>query len=153
MNIAIRKALKVLDTYGLSSSFVTFQHISTILDNEGILLNTFPFKGRLRERYICTEDGIAQITIKDCIDTPEAKHLIAHALGHHFMHKGSYAFIDNIVLDKQERQAEDFAAVLLAPPKSISSAKPKSTYQLAVDYEIPELVAETRMNIYKVHNL
>lgn len=153
MNIAIHKALKVLDTYGLSSSIITFQHISIIIDNEEILLNTFPFKGRLRERYICTEDGIAQITIKAGIDALESKHLIAHALGHHFLHKGSYAFIDSIILDKQERQAEDFAAVLLAPPKTISSIQPKTTYQLASDYEIPMFLAETRMNIYKVHSL
>ena len=73
----------------------------------------------MKERYICTTDNIAIITINEGVLNSELKHLTAHALGHHFLHKGSYAYMNNIVLDKQENQAEEFAAVLLVPPLAL----------------------------------
>jgi len=130
MNIAIKKALKVLRTYGLLCYIPDFQQISTIIYKENIIFSRFPFEGRLKERYICTNDNIAVITIDEGVSSCELKHLTTHALGHHFLHKGNYAFINDIVLDKQEYQAEEFAAVLLVPPPALKKIKPPTIFEL-----------------------
>lgn len=153
MNIAIKKALEVLETYGLLSSIVDFQHISAIIDKENIIFSMFPFKGRLKERYICTKDNIVLITIHEEVGTPELKHLTAHALAHHFLHKGSYAYINDIVLDKQENQAEEFAAVLLVPPSVLQKIKPATAYELAGECDIPIRLAERRLRIYEKYGV
>lgn len=153
MNTAIKKALEVLRTFGLLSLSPDFQHISTIIDKENIIFTTFPFKGRLKERYICTNDGIALITVDNFLNPVEIKHLTAHALGHHYLHKGSYAFINNIVLDKQEYQAEEFAAVLLVPPSVLQKIKPATAYELAEECDIPVHLAERRLRIYEKYGV
>lgn len=149
MNVAIKKALEVLVLHGLSSSYIDIRQITSIIDKEFIIYNNFPFKGRLKERYICTSDGIAQISIMTDSDIPEKKHLIAHALGHHYLHKGNYAYIDDISLDKQEKQAEDFAAMLLVPPDALKQSRPSTVEALAEEFSIPIKLAIRRLNIYK----
>ncbi|SMB95555.1 protein of unknown function [Desulfonispora thiosulfatigenes DSM 11270] len=153
MNIAIKKALAVLENYGLLSCVLTFRQIQSILDSENIIFNNFSFNGRLKERYISTGDGISIITINGDAETQDAKHLTAHALGHHFLHKGNYAYIDNIVLDKHENQAEDFAAILLVPPLALSKSKPSTTIELTELFEIPLHLAERRLKIFEMHGL
>lgn len=149
MRIASMKALEVLDRHGLSDFNPDFQQISTLLDNEKILFNTYPFRGRLKERYLCSEDGIAQISIINNCTIYEQKHLIAHALGHHFLHKGNYAYIDGIVEDKQEFQAEVFAAVFLVPPNEYARIHSSFSFELAEECEIPLQLAEKRLQIYE----
>lgn len=43
MNIAIKRALKVLKTNGLLDYIPDFQQISTIIDREKIIFSRFPF--------------------------------------------------------------------------------------------------------------
>ncbi|QNB45878.1 ImmA/IrrE family metallo-endopeptidase [Thermanaerosceptrum fracticalcis] len=147
MNIAIKKALEVLELHGLLDSYIDFQQLSTILDKENIIFYTFPFQGRLKERYIATNDEITQIAVKESIDIAQEKHMIAHALGHHFLHRGNYAHIDGIVQDKQENQAEDFAAVLLVPPSILKKFRPTWSFQIAEECNIPLSLAERRIRI------
>lgn len=153
MNIAIRKALQVIKTYGLSSFYMDIRQLSTIVDNEGIRLFQFPFHGRLKERYICTQDNIALIYIRDSLNPIEEKHYVAHALGHHFLHRGNHAYISGIVLDKLERQAEDFAAMLLIPPEIFKHTCPTLSFELAEKCEVSLQLAERRMQIYEKYKI
>lgn len=153
MNIAVKKALEVLKTYGLSSFYMDFRQLSTIAENENIHLYKYPFRGRLKERYICTFDNIALIYIHDSLEPIEQKHYLAHALGHHFLHKGNYAFISDIVLDKYECQAEDFAAVLLISPDMLIKNRPTNSSLLACDFEVPIRLAERRLRIFDNYNI
>jgi Zn-dependent peptidase ImmA (M78 family) len=153
MNVAIKKALEVLELHGLLDSYVDFQQLSTILDKENIIFYTFPFQGRLKERYIATNDDITQIAVKESIDIAEEKHMIAHALGHHFLHRGNYAHIDGIVQDKQENQAEDFAAILLVTPQMLEKLRPLGVHQIALEFNVPLSIAERRMRIFEMYGI
>lgn len=153
MNITIRKALKVLKNFGLLYNIPDFYKIKKIIHRENIIFCRFPFKGRLKERYICTPDNIAVITINEGVSSCELKHLTAHALGHHFLHKGNHAFVNNAILDKQENQAEEFAAIILVPPPALIKIKPVSIYELAGECDIPIDLAERRMRIFKRHGV
>ncbi len=153
MNIAVKKALEILTLHGLLDSFMDLKNLSIIVENENIIFYPFPFKGRLKERYFATSDGIVQIAVDSNISLAEQKHMIAHALGHHFLHQGNYAHINGIVQDKQEHQADDFAAVLLVPPSILISIRPSIALGLAQGCGIPLVLAEKRVNIYKQHRL
>lgn len=153
MNIAVKKALEVLALHGLLDSHVDLRNLTIIIEKEGIISYTFPFRGRLKERYCETNDGIVQIAIDSSISSSEQKHMLAHALGHHFLHQGNYAHIDGIVQDKQEHQADVFAAVLLVPPSILMRIRPSSALALAQGYGIPLTLAERRIAIYKEHRI
>jgi len=153
LNIAVKKALEVLTLHGLLDSYVDLLNLTTIVEKEGIISYKFPFRGRLKERYFATSDGIVQIAVDLNISSAEQKHVVAHALGHHFLHQGNYAHIDGIVQDKQEHQADDFAAALLVPPHTLIRLRPTSAFALAQGYGIPLALAEKRVDIYIKHRL
>ena len=153
MNIAVKKALEILTLHGLLDFFIDLKNLSIIVEKEDIISYPFPFKGRLKERYFATSDGIVQIAVDPNISLAEQKHMIAHALGHHFLHQGNYAHINGIVQDKQEHQADVFAAVLLVPPHTLIRLRPTSAFALAQGYGIPLVLAEKRVDIYKKHRL
>ena len=153
MNIAAKKALEVLNLHGLLDFHIDFRQLSSIIDREGIIYYTFPFEGRIKERYLATSDGIAQIAVDSDLSLFDQKHMIAHALGHHFLHQGNYAHINGIVQDKQEHQADVFAAVLLVPPSGLEQIRPSTAFALAHGYSIPLVLAERRIQIYKAQNI
>lgn len=142
-----------MNLHGLLNSYVNLTKLANIVEREDIIFYTFPFAGRLKERYVSTNDGIVQIAIDSNINKAEQKHMIAHALGHHFLHQGNYAHIDGIVQDKQEYQADVFASVLLVPPAIFQQAKPSTVSELAHAYNIPIILAERRIEIFKVQNI
>ena len=153
MNIAVKKALEILTLHGLLDSYMDFAKLSIIVEKEDIIFYSFLFKGRLKERYFATSDGIVQIAVDPSISSAEQKHMIAHALGHHFLHQGNYAHINGIVQDKQEHQANVFAAVLLVPPSILIRIRPSCAFALAQGYGIPLALAEKRVDIYKKHRV
>jgi len=153
LNIAVKKALEVLTLHGLLDFYIDFRHLSRIIDNENIIFYTFPFEGRIKERYLATSDGIAQIAVDSNLSPPEQKHMTAHALGHHFLHQGNFTHINDIVQNKQEQQAENFAAVLLVPPPVLLQIQPSTECSLAQGYSIPLILAERRVEIYKKHGV
>lgn len=153
MNIAAKKALEVLTLHGLLDIYIGFRQLSSIIDREGIIYYTFPFEGRIKERYLATSDGIAQIAVDSNLSLFDQKHMIAHALGHHFLHQGNYAHINDIVQDKQEHQADVFAAVLLVPPSGLEQIRPSTALSLAQAYSIPLALAERRMEIHKAQGV
>jgi Zn-dependent peptidase ImmA (M78 family) len=153
LNIAVKKALEVLTLHGLLNSYIDLRDLTIIVEKEGMISYKFPFQGRLKERYFATSDGIVQIAVASDISSTEQKHMIAHALGHHFLHQGNHAHINCIFQDKQEHQADVFAAVLLVPPSILMRIRPSSALELAREYGIPLVLAEKRLDIYNEHKI
>ena len=157
MRMAVIHALEVLDKYGLTEAQIDLDHLTEIANSEGIIRHWFTFKGRLRERYLVSEDGIPLIAIASYLKAPgawalaELRHLSAHALGHHFMHRGSYLYVDSVMQCKKEEQADSFAAVALISPHQLmlNSGPWTRAKDLADIFMVPLKLAEKRVKIYE----
>lgn len=84
-----------------------------IARRERILVRTYPFRGRIKERYICSPDGIALLTIRTGLIEEEAALAIAHGLGHHFLHRANCWNCSEAELQRMEYEADLFARTLL----------------------------------------
>jgi Zn-dependent peptidase ImmA (M78 family) len=142
MNTAKRKALEVIEKYG--------NNLQDILESEGIEVLEVELSGRLKELYF----GEA-IVLKDTLPEAEKQELIAHALGHHFLHAGNHlaASSGSYSWDKlQERQADVFAAYLLMPKLRLNTRH----FQMAVsdlvqEYNITEKFAGFRLKLLQAY--
>ena len=88
--------------------------IKQLASDLGLEVITFPFKGRLKEmiigRFIGVRPGLPRQWLR---------WYVAHAIGHHMMHVGTSSYPEAwqwVNHAKWERQAEEFAAWLLAGP-------------------------------------
>ncbi len=137
MNKARRKALEIVKECGNS--------LADILKSEGVQIIYFALAGRLKELYFGDF-----IILKSGLPEPERHELIAHALGHHFLHAGNHFFVstsDTNPWDKlQERQAEVFAAYLLMPNVSNLSVQ-----EIANRFTVTEGFASFRLKLLKVY--
>jgi hypothetical protein len=111
--------------------------LQPILNELGIELIPWRFGGRLREVII---EG--HVGIDDRLGDAWTRWLTAHALGHHVLHVGASLYLEDwqwVNRNKAERQAEQFAAGLLAGPEQTRRITPKG---LARRLGIPEPKAE-----------
>ena len=83
-----------------------------LVDDLGLEVVYFPFHGRVKEMII---DGV--IGVQPGLTRPWFRWYVAHAIGHHLLHVGTSFYLDTwqwVSLAKAERQAEEFAARLMA---------------------------------------
>ena len=125
---AQKRARQILRKYNLSTAPIDLHKIVTA---EGITLDEWSFRGRVKEVYV--GDSIA---IRSHTDKRKRRELIAHALGHHFLHSGNQFYFescDQFVTFKQEHEAQCFATELLMPRELLTKTRqlPLST---AADY-------------------
>ena len=83
-----------------------------LVDDLGLEVVHFPFHGRIKEMII---DGV--IGVQPGLTRRWFRWYVAHAIGHHLMHVGTSFYLDTwqwVSLAKAERQAEEFAAWLMA---------------------------------------
>lgn len=76
---------------------------------------TFPFRGRIKEAIIGRTIGV-----QPGLSRPWFRWYVAHAIGHHLMHVGTGFYLESwqwVNQAKAERQAEEFAAWLVAGPQ------------------------------------
>ncbi len=139
MNTARRKAEEVYRKYG--------NNLEEILSREGIEVLEVPLKGRFKEIYFGD-----YVVIRADLTEEEKRELIAHAIGHHFLHAGNHLVfaqytysIDNY----QERQANVFAAYLLVPDERLHkySDVNVNTFQLSEDFRVTEDFARFRLEL------
>ncbi len=136
MNTARRKALEVAKVYD--------SNLQNILDVEGIGIIERPLFGRLRELYFGDF-----IVIKADLLEEERKELIAHALGHHFLHAGNHYGVSSGTYswDKlQERQADVFAAYLLTPKVNNLSVQ-----EIVHTFAVTEKFASFRLKLFEAY--
>ena len=115
---AQRRARQILRKYDLSTAPIDLHKIVTA---EGITLDEWSFGGRVKEVYLGDSIGIRSHTNKR-----KRRELIAHALGHHFLHTGNQLYFescDQFVNFKQEFEAECFATELLMPRELLFKTK------------------------------
>jgi Zn-dependent peptidase ImmA (M78 family) len=128
MTKAQKRARQILRKYKLSTAPINLQ---TIVDGENLILDEWDFHGRVKEVYLGDSIGIDQN-----MDPEKQRELIAHALGHHFLHKGNHLYFetnDQFCTFKQEHEAQCFAAELLLPRKLLKQKKKLSSKAIA-DY-------------------
>ena len=136
MNIAKRKALDVVSQYG--------NNLQDILDAEGIKIIYYALAGRMKELYFGDH-----IVLKSGLSEAERKELIAHALGHHFLHTGNHLAVSSGTYswDKlQERQADVFAAYLLMPKMNNSSVQ-----EITKTFLVTEKFASFRLKLLEAY--
>lgn len=147
-------ALAILEKYNLADAgIITLRELELIADGENLIRLNYPLKGRIKERYIRDQDGVGYLTIRsDIRSEADLKHLSAHGLGHHLLHhSGSWMFLSGLFIDKQEIEAEVFAAVLLVPPAGLR--RRQSWFgpgEIARAFNIPSRLAETRWRVLEV---
>jgi Zn-dependent peptidase ImmA (M78 family) len=125
-----------------------------VLKAEGILVLRFPFAGRLQEMIVGNRIGI-QSTIRD---PRRINELLAHALGHYFLHAGNQPFYhfqrEPIVAQQWERQAWDFAFELLMPASHLERWLKRSwdEVDLREHFQVSEEFFHERMEILREAN-
>jgi len=111
MRKALIRAKEILQQCNLSSAPI---NIDKIIELEGLSLDDWQFAGRIKEAYLGDSIGI-----KNTVDPRKRRELIAHALGHHFLHAGNHLYFeqhDQFITFKQEHEAQCFAAELAKYP-------------------------------------
>ena len=139
---AQKRARQVLRKYHLTTAPVNLQ---TIIDGEELTLDTWSFHGRVKEVYLGDSIGINKN------ESPKKKReLIAHALGHHFLHQGNHLYFENrdqFTAFKQEHEAQYFAAELLMPNKELKKVKHLTVAEIANFFSVPEDFTQDGMNV------
>ena len=138
--IGKQKAAEVTAQYGGNS-------LKVIAKGEKIIVRELhPWIGRFQD-----------IFVNYCIFVPRGIHyehrrvLVAHCLGHHFMHDGNQAWLrgfDSVWSAKQEYQAEEFTAYLLIPEHECQGGPIETPpRELAKQFSVTEDVAQLRIEL------
>ena len=142
MSQASQRAAHIRNRYKLSTPV----DLDAILDGENLELTRFPLKGRVQEIIVGRHIGI-----KDSItNTRYFRELIAHALGHHFLHAGNQLFsLNRTDLQRtlsQEREAREFAFHLLVPEEELRSclAQRMDLAEMADHFQVTEIFMQAR---------
>jgi len=89
------------------------------------------------------------ILIPGNIPTAQRRSIIAHGLGHHFLHEGNQVWLrglDRVWDAKQERQADEFAAWLMIPEREDGFLSGMSAEAVARRYRVTEELVRARRN-------
>lgn len=139
---AQKRARQVLRKYKLSTAPINLQ---TIIDGEELILDSWSFHGRVKEVYLGDSIGINK---NEC--PKKQRELIAHALGHHFLHQGNHFYFerrDQFTAFKQEHEAQCFAAELLLSKAELQKVKHLSIAEIANFFSVPEDFTQYGVNV------
>ena len=142
MTKAQKRARQVLRKYRLTTAPIDLQ---TIIEGEELTLDEWSFHGRVKEVYLGDSIGITQ-----GIDPKKQRELIAHALGHHFLHQGNHLYFekrDQFTAFKQEHEAQCFAAELLMPRNEVEKMKHLSKSDIADHFQISKGFTQFGMGV------
>jgi len=142
MSQASQQAAHARKKYKLSTPV----DLDVILEKENLELTRFPLKGRVQEIIVGHHIGI-----KDSItNTRYLRELIAHALGHHFLHAGNQLFsLNRTDLQRtfsQEREAREFAFHVLVPDSELRAclAQQMDLTEMADHFQVTEIFMQAR---------
>jgi hypothetical protein len=120
--------------------------LEPILEREDIIVEPYDFRGRLTE-LMCQRVVLIRRELYE--NVCERRYLTAHALGHHFLHTGSFFSLSTQLewwsAVSKEGEADRFAALLLCP----GSARPVAgmeVWEAAELFEVPENLVIRRMS-------
>ncbi len=139
-NQAVEKARDLLRRYPELSFPVNMEDV---LGKEGCEVVEWSFASPVREvkrgRWVGMAHGL---------DQPEARYLMAHALGHHLLHCGNQLWFrewQQASTRRQEREADEFAAHILIPEGDLARVGTLDTWEIAERFGVPEELARRRV--------
>ncbi len=147
MNSAQERAQEIRRRYHVSHP----QDIERVLRAERLTVKRIPFVGRIDEMIVYNFIGIRS----SLRDQKRIRELLAHALGHHFLHAGNqpfYYFRGDRTLAKQwERQAWAFAHELLMPARKLEELlrKQMSDEDIREHFDVTEEFYRERKQAFK----
>ena len=113
-------------------------HLARILQGEGIDLRE---EERWWKELFVSDEQLKEICLRAGLPRAQKRELIAHALGHYFLHGGNrfyFAAEEPDTLDRQEQEAWEFAAYLLVREEELQKRLPWSVRQLARKFRVTE---------------
>lgn len=136
MKNAQKRARQIIKKYNLTAPI----DLNKVINNECLTLDEWDFKGRVKEVYVGDSIGVVQ-------NAPPRKkrELIAHALGHHFLHSGNHMYFeekDQFTKFKQEHEAQCFASELLIPRHLFMGMKNLPIRYIADYFEVEEALVK-----------
>jgi len=144
MKHVIEKANEIREKYGIDD-------LELLAGKLGAEVVELPLGRIIKEMYI-KDEGV--IVIDPNLHPYKKKHLIAHSLAHHLLHRKSKAnyfidqkknFLKGIDVIRQEREAEIFAAYLLIPEEKLNKILKQDWVKDSPD-PIPELAEEFQVS-------
>jgi len=138
MSLAQQKAVQTTRLYQTNDPY----RIAELLNIQVI---DATLAGRLKELYFGDH-----IILRANLSHNEKRHFLAHALGHHFMHTGNYLFFQQhryLQNDKEEMQAEEFAAHLLVPDRELEPIADSPPAELASFFQVSEELITLRLKL------
>jgi len=138
--IAVEKAREVHKRHPGLSFPVDMEWLAVA---EGCECLSWPFIEPVQEMKQGRWIGIAQ-----GLEERERRHLIAHALAHHLMHRGnqlSFHGWQKMSRNKQEREADDCATHILMPETELDKMREMPAWELADYFGVPEDLVKQRM--------
>lgn len=142
MTKAQKRARQVLRKYNLTTAPIDLR---IIIDGEELILDEWSFHGRVKEVYLGDSIGVDRNE-----DPKKQRELIAHALGHHFLHTGNHLYFerhDQFTTFKQEYEAQCFAAELLLPRAEVKKVKHLTIEEIANFFSVPEDFTQFGMDV------
>ena len=118
--------------------------LKAIVKAEGLVVKTrHPWRARFEDAYV-----YPLIFVPRGLHPSRFRTLVAHSLGHHFLHTGNQVWLrgfDRIWSWKQEHQAEEFAAWLTIPESEESELEQMSPEAAARTYQLSAELVAVRM--------
>ena len=142
MRKALKRAREILQQCNLSSAPI---NLDKIIEQEGLSLDDWHFAGRINEAYLGDSIGIKNTALPI-----KKRELVAHALGHHFLHAGNHLYFethDQFITFKQEHEAQCFAAELLIPTLILEPIKTWPAHELAEHFSVTEELIKFRLKL------
>lgn len=96
MGTGVRQALRLIRDYNITAT-PTVWRLYRIAYGEGLILRYFPFRGRIEGSYLRAPDGIAILTLQSGLPRGYLKHVLAHGLGFHLIHRGPGTYVHGVV--------------------------------------------------------
>jgi len=144
MNTAVRKSEEMYKKYG--------NDVYSIASSLDLDIIDVPMEGEAKEFFW----GDA-ITIKEGLEEPLRRELIAHAICHYLLHSGSHYALQSRRYsygNYHEKQANVFAAFLLMPDKELEKFEGKdlAIHDLAEEFNVTPQFMKFRLGLAKHYN-
>jgi len=144
MNTAVRKAEEIYKRYG--------NDVYSIASSLDLDIIDVPMEGEAKEFFW----GDA-ITIKEGLEEPLRRELVAHAICHYLLHSGSHYALQSRRYsygNYHEKQANVFAAFLLIPDEKLEKFEGKNLtiHDLAEEFNVTPQFVKFRLGLAKHYN-
>lgn len=140
MSLAKLKSWEIITKYQTNNPY-------QIAESEKIDVIEQKLAGRLTELYF----GDHVILNKE-LPFAKKRQFLAHALGHHYLHAGNYIFLSknrHFQNDKEEAQADEFAAHLLIPETELIPIIHHELEDLADNFQVQPEFIKYRLSLIK----